>query len=500
MTTGTNVPSLTFTGAGAVAPAESAILLGVQADINSAFGGLLNFTTSSGSITNATPQGQLAASEAAVIAAMNDLFLLYANLIDPALNYGRFQDAIARIYYIARISGAPTVVQCLCTGVQGVTIPAGAFAYDTSQNQYVCTAAGTFSASGQLTLPFAAVTEGPQACPAGTLTSVGTLIEGWDAITNPSAGVEGYLVETSQAMEQRRYQSTAVNSAGWTAAVRGAVLAVTGVIDAYVVQNDSNLTIPMNGVTLVANSIWVSAVGGTAAAVANAIWTKKMPGCLYNGNTVVSVQDTQAGYQSPYPTYSVSFETPVNLPIAVKVTIANNSLVPANALTLIQAAVVQAFSGNAQVGYNASGSPTYCSRASWPMVYKAWLVPVLNTINLWAGVQVVDVAIGSPNAPLAAFTGSTTLGVLTVSSVASGTIVPGSSCFLMDETGLVTAGTTIAGQLSGVTGGTGTYSVSSALTVASESMYAVVANASEVAVYLSQYPAIAAANVQMAFG
>ena len=56
----TNVPAIQFTTAGIVVPEESAILTGVQEDINAAFGGNLNFTNLN------TPQGQLASSWAAV--------------------------------------------------------------------------------------------------------------------------------------------------------------------------------------------------------------------------------------------------------------------------------------------------------------------------------------------------------------------------------------------------------------------------------------------------
>ena len=63
---GTNVPRITWTPTGPVAPSEAAIVLGVQQDINAAFGGTLNFGTSGGSPVNPTPQGQLATSATAV--------------------------------------------------------------------------------------------------------------------------------------------------------------------------------------------------------------------------------------------------------------------------------------------------------------------------------------------------------------------------------------------------------------------------------------------------
>ena len=82
----TNVPPPAFGNTGFVAPAESAILAGVQADWNSAFGGYLNPALE-------TAQGQLATSEAAVIGQANAQFLALANGVDPAYASGRLQDA-----------------------------------------------------------------------------------------------------------------------------------------------------------------------------------------------------------------------------------------------------------------------------------------------------------------------------------------------------------------------------------------------------------------------
>ena len=63
----------------------------------------------------------------------------------------------------------------------------------------------------------------------------------------------------------------------------------------------------------------------------------------------------------------------------------------------------------------------------------------------------------------AVFTGTVALAVMTVSAVTSGTILVGTT---ITGSG-VSAGTTITGQLTGTTGGTGTYSVSISQTVAS---------------------------------
>ena len=64
MASSSSVPPLEFTPAGVVLPQESAVLAGVQADYDAAFGGGLNPALE-------TPQGQLASSQAAIIADKN---------------------------------------------------------------------------------------------------------------------------------------------------------------------------------------------------------------------------------------------------------------------------------------------------------------------------------------------------------------------------------------------------------------------------------------------
>ncbi len=130
---GTAVPPPTFGPTGFTAPPESAILAGVLADIDAAFGGGVNPALN-------TPQGQLATSEAAVIAAAQAMFVALANGVDPAFAAGRMQDAIGRIYFLTRNPAQPTVVACTCTG-SGAAIPVGAIAQAQDGNLYTCTAA-----------------------------------------------------------------------------------------------------------------------------------------------------------------------------------------------------------------------------------------------------------------------------------------------------------------------------------------------------------------------
>lgn len=335
----TNVTPVTFTPTGVDAPQVSAIKAGVYADYNDAFGGNLN-------PADETPQGQLITTTTAIVADANGRWVWLVNQIDPDTADGFMQDAIARIYFLDRSPGAPTAVQCVCTGAAGTQIPVGAEAQDTSGNRYLCTQAGEIPVSGSITLSFANVNNGPIPCPANTLTTIYRAIPGWESINNPLPGVLGRLVESRSEFEYRRRNSVALNARGSLPSIYSAVFDLDDVLDVYAFENTTNAPIQVGSTnyTLVPHSLYVAVVGGDTQAIAEAIWRKKDVGCDYNGNTSVIVMDT-SGYSAPQPQYTVKFQRPTALPFYFQVTIANSPTLPANIEQLVQAAIVNAFNG-----------------------------------------------------------------------------------------------------------------------------------------------------------
>jgi uncharacterized phage protein gp47/JayE len=376
----TAVPAPTLGPTGYVAPAESALRDGFFTDIDNAFGGGLNPDPS-------TSQGQLAVSLAAVMGIVDDLFLYYTNQVDPAFASDRMQDAIARIYYLTRIASAPTVVTATLTGAFGTIIPAGSLARAADGTLYTSTGVVTIPSGGTIDTEFAAVVDGPTACPAGALNTIVKAVPGWDTITNAADGTIGRDVETRDAFETRRALSVSGNAVGLLAAVRAAVLAVPGILDVFVTENSTAGSVAVGAVTLPPHSLYVAALGGTDADVARAIWTKKAPGCdYYGGNTTVAVQDTS--YPLPYPTYNVSFERPASLPVFFDVTIATSSAVPADAETQVKNAIIAAFNGQDGGAPATIGATIYASRYYQPVAM----------LGAWARIVSLKVGLTTPGA------------------------------------------------------------------------------------------------------
>lgn len=374
----TSVPLPTFGPTGFTSPEELAILAGVLADYNSAFGGGLNPGLS-------TPQGQLATSQAAIIGSFNDLFVQYVNQVDPAFSEGRMQDAIARIYFITRRGATPTVVNAICSGLSGVVIPVGSLAKAVDGTIYTALTTGTIGLGGTVEVQFAALTNGPIACPAGTLTTIYRTIPGWDSITNPTDGTPGRNEETAEQLEARRTLSVAQNATGILSAIRGVVLGVPTVVDAYVTENDTAAPVTVGGVTLAANSLYVCVEGGSDYDVAYAIWLRKPPGCAYTGTTTVTIEDTQSGYLTP-PTYDVTFQRADALPIAFAVDLADGADVPGNVNDLVAGAISGVFPTLAGIGQTMYASAFVCAINA----LGSWVRLISITINTAAS-QTVDI-------------------------------------------------------------------------------------------------------------
>lgn len=376
------VPNLSITSTGVTVPTTAEINAGVLADYSAAFGSNLNISS------EGTPQKHLADDTTAYIQAMNAAIAYLINQVDPAFSEGRMQDAIGRIYYIDRIAATATVVTAQCVGQVGVTLPAGSLATD-GEFIYASLGDAIFTSGGAIDVQFACTTLGPIACAAGTLTRIAQTVPGWDAITNASAGVVGTDVETRTDFEYRRSASVALNAHGSVPSIRGAVMSVDGVIDAYVMDNPNGTAVVTGSTSysVAAHSVYVAVVGGTDDDVAKAIWNKKDVGCDYNGNTTVTVVDDTA-LSFPYPSYSVKFERPSALPILFSVEIADHPGIPSDIVAQTKAAIVSAFTG-ADGGQRARiASDIYASRF------------YAGVSNIDASVRIVSIKIGTSTATL----------------------------------------------------------------------------------------------------
>ena len=459
----TNVPQPTWnTSTGFQVPSTSSILLGAQADYSAAFNATLNFALT-------TPQGQLTSSEAVILSNTYQLFVYYTQQMDPNYSSGRMQDGIGYIYFITRNAAQPTVLQIACNG-SNATLPVSvsggppaAQVIDSDGNIYTCTNQIVLpSGGGTVVTSFACNTPGP--IPVPETVTIYRQINGWDSAA-VSSGVEGINVEGREAFEARRADSVAGNSLGPIGAIIGAVAAVPGVIDYYGYSNNSGITVVVGGVPIPANAIYICVAGGAASAVAQAILSKKSPGAPMSGNTTVTVYDSNPLYAQPVP-YQITFEIPTPLQFYFDVTLVESAQVPSNAATLIQTALVNAFTEGIMPNQSATAPlvPNLRARIGSGSVFASTYTQVVNALGSWA--QVANISIGSANSPDATVLGYISGNVLTVTEILSGVVKLND--YVVDENDVVPVATQITIFGTGV-GGTGTYTVNNPVTLGNAS-------------------------------
>lgn len=292
----TNVPVPTLGITGFLTQPDSAILAGVIADIQAAFGGTLNLSTSVPSSLT-TPQGQLASSITAMISDCYSQFLQVASQLDPQYAQGVMQDAIGNIYFMSRIAAAGTTVSATVLGLPGTVIaPNTAVAQDAAGNLYSCaTPAGaqvTIPGGGSIAVTLTNVVPGATAfvSPMGIYQST----PGWSGVASSVLLQLGQAVESQQAFEARRQASVAANSVGQFGSIKGSILsALSGAgvgTSVYVSENPNSLQTTVGGVLLLPNSVYIAVAAGSAtnAVVAAAIWKSKGNGCSYSPSAIIN--------------------------------------------------------------------------------------------------------------------------------------------------------------------------------------------------------------------
>jgi hypothetical protein len=338
MTATTNAPLPQFTPTGLMTASEQAILQGVLADYVAAFA--LSGKTLSTDLT--TPQGQLATSQAYMVAAFQAaLAKLIAN-VDPLTSSGAYQDALGRIYFLTRQAATYATVPATVGGTVGQSLPAGAQVISSDGTIWASETAVTFGAGGTAQVTFQAATAG-----SGPIAAVNDLriyqqLPGWQSVSNAVGSTPGTDIESRQTFEARRADSVQIGGRGQPQNVKAAIANVTGVTDVFVYNNgaDNAINYGTTSYPIPAHSIAISVAGGADTDVAAAIWSKLDCGCGFSsqGTTTIIVQDT-VNYNAPYPAYPIRFVRPTPVQVYLTVNVAALPTLPANYVAQVQKAV-----------------------------------------------------------------------------------------------------------------------------------------------------------------
>lgn len=285
-------------------------------------------------LADETPQGVMIAAEALARAEVVANNAAVANQINPNIAGGPFLAAICELTGLDVPIGTHSYLTAVAIGGQALTfIPAGSVAHvgGPSGAAFQTVAAVTLSAGGTGVVDFQAVDIGPTPCGISGLNTPSAVL-GWETVNNSAAAVLGELAPTDAELRTLRKNTLALQGIGLPEAVTSALNDTPGVRSIQFRENVTNGTLTIDGIVLVAHSIWACVSGGLDLDVATALLQSKSLGCNWNGATTVNVTEPSSGQ-----TYPVQFDRPTNVPIWVRYTIKTGTLL-GDQLSQIQAA------------------------------------------------------------------------------------------------------------------------------------------------------------------
>ena len=258
-----------------------------------------------------TPDGNFINIIAQIAVDYQDLLQQVYNDFNPNTALGVGLDRDCAYNGVVRKAGTPSTQMVTVTVNQALTLqgldtfPNSPFIVsDNAGNQFALLNTYAFGGAGSQNLNFQAVQIGATVVAANTLTTIVTVQLGVTSVTNGTlSGTTGTATETDYALRLRRQQSVALPSKGYLQGLIGALLAITGVTSAEVLENITNTT-DANGIP--GHSIWVIVAGGANADIANAIYIKRNAGCGMKGG--ISVPITQVDLT----VFNVLFDRPTS--------------------------------------------------------------------------------------------------------------------------------------------------------------------------------------------
>ncbi len=237
-----------------------------------------------------SPDGQMVGIFSQADSDVLDLLVDIYNIFDVDSSYGIALQRLVALNGITIQAGTYTTTPVDITATSALTLPGldqdvvAPFQVQDANTVWTLISSYTFAAPGTQALIFQAATLGPITPLPNTITIQATPTIGISVVNNPTVtgAVIGLDEETDVALRTRHAKSFKLAATCPADSVEAALLALSGVTDALVVENRTAGTVD----DVPAHSIWPIVVGGSAADIAGAIYGKAAPGCgLYGSET-----------------------------------------------------------------------------------------------------------------------------------------------------------------------------------------------------------------------
>lgn len=270
-------------------------------------------------IANNLPQGVMITGEVITRSTFTSENAEVANQVNPDESGGVFLDALCALTGIERDDAVFGVIPNVdLFGRPQTIIRAGARMQDenTPPTIWVSTRDVQLDASGHITVDFRCTVTGPISVLPDTLTKVLDDVLGWERGNNPNAAVPGKNEESDVSLRARRKLTLAKQGRSSPEAQVSDLYDTEGVQSLSYRENYTKVDKIIDGIPMVANSVWACVNGGADTDIALSLLNNKTDGAAWNGAVTVNVREPFSGQ-----TYVVQFDRPTPIPILVRVSV-----------------------------------------------------------------------------------------------------------------------------------------------------------------------------------
>lgn len=283
-----------------------------------------------------TPDGQFVNILSQAGADVRDLAAFIYNSFSPQFASGNALDRLVALNGIERKGGTYTIVPITIVVDRTVTLQglddqanaldgAGYTIQDNVGNQFILTTTTTLT-QGVHVLLFRAKEIGKVNTIIDTIQTQVEIVLGVVSVSNLSAPTQvGTVGETNLELRARQQRSFALPALGSLDSIEGSLLALDGVTEAVVYENDTSVT---NSDGIPSHSLWVIVDGGSDNDIANILSKKKTVGSGWKGQQVVNLERSNSRL------IEVRFDRPVakDLHLKFDLKVADGALIDLEAL------------------------------------------------------------------------------------------------------------------------------------------------------------------------
>lgn len=300
-----------------------------------------------------TPDGLKIAHDAEIFSALDEaLYRAWASK-DPAKAVGKDLDAISSITGTFRKSGTPSNVDLTFTGVPGSVIPADSIVESADSGQrWLTDQTFTVGPGGTVVVPARSEQAGAIQADPGTITKIITTIAGVSAATNAGPATPGTEQERDSNLRIRRRLAVGRPGSNQVDSLYGELSNTPGVRRVKIYENptgSASVDPDLNPHGLPAHSVTILVDGGVATDVAMAIYLKKNPGVMLNGDGT-PVQEWVTSPTIATHRQLITFGRPDYVDIVVVVDIKDDGTLPDDLESQIKGAILAFAAGESPSG------------------------------------------------------------------------------------------------------------------------------------------------------